>query len=440
MRADMPLNRKSADGPESAAYRWYMLAVLLGIYMAGSIDRSMISVVLEPIKTEFKLSDASLGLLSGVAFSVPFACAVLPLGWLIDRYERRSLLGLLCGLWSLLTFLGAFAGSYVQLLATRFVVGAADAGQAPASLSLIADTFPPNRRSTAIGIFSSGAALSVILIFLLGGWVLAHFGWRSVFLVAGLPGIAMALLVLFTFREPRRGQYDGGQAVKPERLSIRASTKIIFGRRSLVHSLIAYMLATGVQITAMIWLVSFLTRVHGMQPSAASIWIGVLLGIAQALGALVIGPIADRYSRGEGGRLANVPAIGAAVAFISGIAMCLAPSLEGTLAAMTVLGFCAGVFTGTSYSLMVTLSPPTARGSALAIAKMLSLLVGQGFFSFMTGKVSDLVGGTDSIRIALMVTLTGHLWAAVHFYLAGRAARGEKTKKVVPFVEAMSSI
>jgi MFS family permease len=434
------MNDPSSPGRGGLArfYPWYMLAILMLIYAVGSIDRLVLSVVVEPIKHEFHLKDAQIGLLGGLAFSAPFAIASLPVGWLIDRLNRRVLLGVIVAVWSGLTMTGAAAGNFAALLLARVGVGGAEAGAQPASLSIMADLFPPKRRTTALSIFSVGTALGNIAIFLIGGLVLMKFGWRAVFFVAGIPGLLLAILVMFSFKEPERGRYDGPDGTRGApvtNLSIFATLKMVLKKPAIMHGIAAHTLATGVQFSVMIWVVSFLVRIHGLAPHAASIWVGSGVGLIQAGAGLLVGPFADRFSKGKVSRLALVPAAATIGCFVMGIAMCLAPTTGLALAALFVEAFFVGAYLGPSYSLMVSLAPANARGSTLAVLKLVSMLIGNGALAYVTGAVSDAVGGPASIQVAIVVTLVGYLWAAFHYYMSGRAAReggDRKAQRVQP--------
>src|SRR4029077_304628 len=161
--------------------------------------------IAEPLKLQFHLSDKQIGALTGTAYSVTYALAVLPMGWLIDRVDRRALLSITVAIWSALTAACAMSSSFIMLVVARMGVGAAEAPVMPASLSLIADVIPKRQRHTAISIYVSGAAVGQILIFILGVWLLMHFDWRRVFLVAGGPAAGLWGFFSFNTRgaEPR---------------------------------------------------------------------------------------------------------------------------------------------------------------------------------------------------------------------------------------------
>jgi MFS family permease len=427
-----PVAANPADA--NPAYKWYVLAILVLIYIFGSVDRGVISVVAEPLKEAFGLSDSQIGALGGLAYSLPYALFVLPMGWLVDRVNRRVLLSSTVTVWSLCTTFSAFAGSYASLVAARVGVGVAEAPASPASLSLIADTFPQRQRSTAVGVYYSGAAVGQFVIFVLGGWILLNFSWREVFLVAGVPGLILAGLLFFTTREPVRGAFD---TVRKNRVqqgkgmlggpSPKQTIKEIFLEPALRNALFANTFSTGVQYSLMVWLVSFLVRLHDLSVAEAAIWVGVGVGVSQSVGSLVVGPIADRFSQGDAARLALIPTLGTAAALVAGLVMTLATNFQVVIAGLIGVGFLAGIFVATGYSLILSLAAPDTRGTTLATGKLLSVLVGGGLIPLMTGVISDAVGGADSLRPAVLATVVLYSVATLFFARAGLHARKLRT-------------
>ncbi|MEA3132564.1 MAG: hypothetical protein QOG17_410, partial [Gammaproteobacteria bacterium] len=192
--------------PDRAARgAWYALTIMLLVYSCHFLDRAVLSLVAEPVRKEFGLSDSQLGMLNGFAFGLMFAVAGIPIGLLVDRINRSRLLACMVFLWSSATALCGLAQSYLALLTGRMAVGAAEAGGAPTSLSLMSDYFPPRLRSTAVGFYYLGNAVGGLMIFLVGSRVAAQYGWRAALLVAAVPGIALAVVAFATLREPVRG-------------------------------------------------------------------------------------------------------------------------------------------------------------------------------------------------------------------------------------------
>jgi len=402
-----PGDREAAG---SGAYKWYMLGVLVLIYIMGTVDRAVLSVIAEPLKLQFHLSDKQLGVLTGMAYSLTYALAVLPMGWLIDRVDRRALLSVTVAIWSLLTAACAMSSSFITLVAARMGVGAAEAPVMPASLSLIADVIPKKQRNTAVSIYVSGAAVGQILIFIIGGWLLMHFDWRKVFLVAGAPAALLAALFYMTTREPKRGALDadlGAVSAKAPKVPPRHVTKVIrdiLGNTALCLAILGYTLVTGVGYSVTVWITSFLVRVHGMTVGQGAIWAGVGFGLCMTIGSLLAGPLADRLSDGDQRRVAIIPAVTTVLGTAAGAVMSLANGWVLSIAGLSVFALMAGFFISTATSLVLSLAAPSERGITMATNRLVSILLGTGLIPVMTGAISDAIGGAGSIRPALLLT------------------------------------
>jgi MFS family permease len=396
--------------PAEGAYRWYVLGILVAIYVLGTVDRAVLSVIAEPLKLEFHLSDKQLGALTGTAYSVTYALAVLPMGWLIDRVSRRMLLSVTIAIWSLLTAACAMSSSFITLVAARMGVGAAEAPTMPASLSLIADVIPKGQRNTAVSIYVSGAAIGQILIFILGGWLLMQFDWRRVFLVAGGPAAFLAALFYITTREPERGTLDvdpGSASTGTPRGPPRKLTQVIrsvLGNTALCFAILAYTLVTGVGYSVTVWITSFLVRVHGMTVSQGAIWAGVGFGVCMTIGSLLAGPLADRISNGDQRKVAVIPAVTTLLGTAAGAVMSLANGWVLSVVGLSVFALMCGFFISTATSMVLLLAAPSERGITMATNRLVSILLGSGLIPLLTGTVSDAIGGAGSIRPALLFT------------------------------------
>jgi MFS family permease len=399
-----PGERQAAGG----AYKWYVLGVLTLIYLMGTIDRAVLSVIAEPLKLQFHLSDKQVGLLTGTAYSVTYALAVLPMGWLIDRMDRRALLSITVAIWSVLTAACSMSSSFISLIIARMGVGAAEAPVMPASLSLIADVIPKEQRNTAVSIYISGAAVGQILIFIIGGWLLMHFDWRTVFLVAGGPAALLAVLLYFTTREPERGALDtdrgatSAEASPPRNLA--RLIRDILGNTALCLAIVGYTLVTGVGYSVTVWITSFLVRVHGMTVGQGAIWAGLGFGVCMTVGSLLAGPLADRLSMGEPRRVAIIPAVTTVLGAAAGTLMALANTWVVSVVGLSLFALMAGFFIATGTSLVLSLAAPNERGTTMAANRVISILLGTGLIPVLTGTVSDAIGGAGSIRLALLFT------------------------------------
>lgn len=205
------------------AYAWYALGVLVLVYIVNFVDRQILSILVGDIKRDLRVSDAQIGFLYGTAFAVFYALFGIPLGRLADNWYRGRLMAMGLALWSSMTALSGFANSFGALAAARIGVGIGEASASPAAYSMISDSFPKERRATALSIYSSGLYIGGALSLPVGGLVVSRWnaaypdpttaplglaGWQAAFLAVGLPGLLLALWVL-TLREPQRGASDG---------------------------------------------------------------------------------------------------------------------------------------------------------------------------------------------------------------------------------------
>jgi MFS family permease len=212
-----------APKPRIGGYAWYALAVLVLIYIINFVDRQILSILVPEIKRDLGVSDAQIGFLYGTAFAVFYALFGIPLGRLADSWYRGRLMAMGLALWSSMTVFSGFANSFGMLAAARIGVGIGEASASPAAYSMISDSFPKERRATALSIYSSGLYIGGAISLPIGGFVVSRWtqawpdpataplglaGWQAAFMAVGLPGLLLALWIL-TLREPLRGASDG---------------------------------------------------------------------------------------------------------------------------------------------------------------------------------------------------------------------------------------
>ncbi|MEM7019279.1 MAG: MFS transporter, partial [Pseudomonadota bacterium] len=212
--------------------RYYALVVLTIVYTFNFIDRQLLAILQESIKADLDLMDWQLGLLTGFAFALFYVTAGIPIARWADRSNRRNIIALAIGLWSLMTAISGFVQNYTQLLLARIGVGVGEAGGSPPAHSIISDIFPPEKRASALAFYSMGVNFGILFGFLAGGWLNEFFGWRVAFMVVGLPGILIALIVLFTLREPIRGLSENRQAQADDNESFVDVLKLLWSRWS----------------------------------------------------------------------------------------------------------------------------------------------------------------------------------------------------------------
>jgi len=200
---------KQATADTSPAYRWYALGLLVVVYVFNFIDRSILGILVQPIKEDLGVSDTAMGFLGGIAFATFYTFLGIPIARMADRGSRRNILAVCLALWSAATALCGLVQNFYQLLAARIGVAVGEAGGSPPSHSMISDMFPPSSRATALGIYALGIPIGTMLGNLGGGWVADSLDWRTAFLLVGLPGVVLAVIVRLTLKEPPRGASEG---------------------------------------------------------------------------------------------------------------------------------------------------------------------------------------------------------------------------------------
>jgi MFS family permease len=432
----------AAPAASRAGYARYVLGTLMCVYMIHHLDRMTIALLLEPIGKEFRLSDAQRGLLAGFAYAIPFALAGLPLGMLIDRVPRVRLLAVLLATWSALTALCALATSFWWLALARIGVGVAESGGTPANVAILSDYFPPERRARALGLYYMAPHLGTVVGFALAGTVATLFGWRAAFLLVGLPGLALVLLLVTTIREPSRGATTtASERAATTHLPADAAPSFAEFVRILVHTPSALHMLLGGTLSSMVtaglatWLPPFMIRLHGFSVQQAGIAIAFGMAPLGALGAALGGTLADRLGGSRSPRVARMLATAVAVstgAAVIGLNTASAALLIGCFA----LQLAAYVTTiGPSYAAVVGLMPVRTRGLSAALMQVSANVLGFGVGATLLGKLSDLLRpeyGLESLRYTMLGFSLLGLWAVAHFLAAARALRRASAGTVEP--------
>jgi predicted MFS family arabinose efflux permease len=414
----------------AAAYRWYVLAILMVTYAVHAMDRTIINVLLEPIRREFHLNDSAMGLLTGLGYAIPFAIAGMPLGALIDRTNRRRLLAALVATWSLFTAFGGLARTYLTLLVTRMAVGAAESGSPPAALSLISDFFPARLRATAVSIFYIGAPLGGMAGAYMGGVVTASHGWRAALFAAAAPGLIMALMILMTVREPRRGGQDAQQA-PAEKVSFGAALKLA-RNPGLACVLAALVIGALSSVGVGTWTPALLMRAYDV-PVQDTGKLVALINLVGAGGTALGGLLSDLYAKGRTERLLLLAGVTNLIAIPPFVLAVLAPDLATFLPAFLVWSVLHVLYWGPGFSLALGLAPSQTRGRLMALTFVLSNILGAGMGPQIVGLLSDgfaLAGDTQGLRhavacLSLAVAVAGGL-----FLLATRWVRPGVTESI----------
>jgi MFS family permease len=432
MDGSSPAAIRACNWHASPRYRAYALALLVVVGVVAWVDRNLFAVLLESIKLEFELSDTMLGLLGGVAFGVFYATLGLPVAWLADRYERRSLLAGALALWSACTAMLSFATGAATLFAARVAVGIGEAGGSPPSVSLVSDYFPRERRAFALGLYYLYMPCGFVVGYLAGGWLAEHVGWRAACLWLGLPGVALAALVRFTLREPPRGHGDGA-AAGDRAPPLVATLRDFLSRPALRHIPLGGAAHGAGAFAAAIWLPAYLMRTFEVSSTTAGAWLALAYGLGGGAGVLCGGWLADAIvARLRDERwYALWPVVLLISSVPAALTLYLAASPWLAVAALLAWAFVGHAFLGPVVALLQNLAGPTRRAVAAAFYLFLVNLVSMGVGPLAVGFLSDTLAprfGAAALRYALLAIVAGTtLLAALHFLLAARALARERS-------------
>jgi predicted MFS family arabinose efflux permease len=412
----------------SNAYLRYVLALLWVVSLLRFVDLQVIAVLLEPIKAEFELSDTQLGLLTGIAFALFYATLGIPIAWLADRYNRRNIIAVAMGLWSFMTVLCGMATGFVSLFLARIGVGIGEAGGLPPSASLVSDYFRPERRARIFAVLASAVPLGVFVGFLLGGWVAEFYGWRAAFIVAGAPGILVALVLWLTLREPPRGFSDKRGAAEPAP-PFKETLRYLAGLKSYRQIVLGTAIVTLGAVGSGIWIPSFFIRTHGMGIAEIGTWLAFIYGGGGAIGTISGGFLAEYLTEKTGDQRWYVWVCAIATACLLPFAFFVylwphpVPALLVHIGTTILMHMFMGPVGGT----VQNLAGPGRRAMAAAINLLMVNLIALGLGPLIVGAASDYFSasyGTDALRYSILtVVVIAFSWASLHFYLASRTLR-----------------
>lgn len=410
------------------------LGLLLAVYCFNFIDRTIISILQEPIKADLELSDTQLGLISGTAFALFYSVLGVPVARIAERVDRPRIIAVALASWSAMTMLCGVATSFFQLFLFRVGVGIGEAGGTPPAHALIADLFPAERRATAISIYSLGVPLGILFGAVAGGALGEALGWRAALMLMGAPGLLLALLVLIVIRDPR----SAAQAVAADRAVVpplRAVLTHLLARRAFIHLTIGITAASTAGYGILAFTAPFFMRQFNLGLASAGYTTGLIWGVAAGVGTLLGGLLVDRAMRRDRRFGAWIPAAGLALAAPLSITAYLQDMREAVIALLLVSGTAQFLYLGPTYALVQTLARPAMRATASALVLLVVNLIGLGVGPPLTGWLSDYFAATSGagtadasaagLRTALIATATLFLWSAVHYGIAARHLPGD---------------
>jgi MFS family permease len=414
----------------------YLLAVLTIVWFLAYLDRKIIALLVSDLKRDLLLTDVQARLLQGVAFAVLFDVAGLPIGQLVDRYNRRNIVIVGVLLWSAATILCGFATSYESLFVTRMFVGLGEACLAPAAASMVADAFSAERRGRAMGTMLTGGAVGTGASAFLAGAVMARFAaggtgifsgfaaWQLTFIAAGLGGIVVVPLLL-TIGEPPRQQAAGPSERPAAQTTILAVLREHW--RLLVPLYIGFVANMVAAFGTSAWIPTMLMRDYHMTAARVGVILGTLL-----LGMGIVSPIlggwaSDLAARRNAatGRLRLAGAMFVVQAGL-GAAILLLRDLEPTLATLAVNSLASSCLAASAMVVLQESGPPQVRGQSIAVYLVATNVIGMGLGPLFVALLTDHVFGSEAMvrqSVAATLAFTGALGVAMMLVALGSAGR-----------------
>jgi MFS family permease len=424
-KATTEMADRTADRGVASPRANYALAVLTVIYVLNYADRTVLSLLLDSIKKDFQLSDTVMGLISGFGFVLFYSLLGLPVARWADRFNRRFILTAGLVVWSAATCCSGLARNGWQLALTRFGVGAGEAGGIAPSHSMLADLFPKEKLPRALAILTAGSQIGVFVGAIMTGFVNQHYGWRVAFFVAGLPGIAVAILFRLTVKEPARGAMEGRRA-NANLFTIAQTALFLLRQRSFVFITIGGSLMGITFYGFQVWTPAFLHRVRHLSSGTIGAFQGTVSGVFGVAGVLLGGFLAEKLGKRDVRWRVYVPALAAGFAAPADLLFLFLPSLGASLVFWALAITCTAAYLGPTYAIYQSVSKVRMRAVASATFLFFGNLIGLGVGSWLIGALSDSLRpqhGDEAIRYALaaaslIALLAGSLFWAGSRYVA----------------------
>lgn len=456
VRASTEVYEEAPSPVFSRRYTMWVLALLLVVYASNFIDRTILSVLAQPIKEELHLADWQLGVLGGLSFAVLYSLLGIPIARLAERRSRVPIITAALVVWSAMTVLSGMVATYLQLVLCRIGVGIGEAGCTPPAQSLISDYFPPERRATALSIYGLGVPIGVLLGSVIGGSIAQQWGWRTAFFLVGAPGLVLAVLVRLTLREPPRGHSERVGPVA-DATSTWDVARTLWGKPAFRHLAAGITVASFAGYAISAFEATYLMRAFHLNVAQAGVIAGLVSGLSAAAGTLLGGFLTDWAGRRDRRWYVWIPAIGLALSAPFYVAAYLQTDLRLVIALLIPPGVLHVLYLGPTYSVMHNMVQPRMRATATALVLFVLNIVGLGLGPTLLGLASDLFavaafrgdfvalcpGGVpradalaSTAQACRAASATGlawaivafspvYLWAGAHYALAGRRLRAD---------------
>ena len=414
----------------SPVYSWYVVFVLTMLYIISFLDRTIISLVIEPLKEDLGVSDTGVSLLSGLAFALFYSVLGVPIGRLADRRSRRWIIGIGATFWSIMASACGLAQSYAQLFLARVGLGVGEAALMPAAFSMISDYFPRKKFARAYAVMMLGAPIGSGLAFIVGGMIAGYAervgtvewpvlgeirSWQLVFLITGLPGIFIAFWAMLTIREPARKDLLSAADSAMEHgsgLSLRVVIDFVRERGATYGTLLSGMsLMAMLTLGYLAWIAVFLMRTHELDAADVGKLFGPIATIAGVAGVLAGSAWCSWLAnRGHTDAPLRTAVHSLWIVIPCGIAAPLVGDLQLALPLIAVLVFFLTFPQGTNVAAFQLITPNEMRAQVSAVFLLITNVCGLGFGATIVALLTDFFfGAPERINesLALMTLLVG---------------------------------
>ena len=417
-------------------YRYYVLIMVTVVSMVNIADRLIMSILMEDIKAEFHLSDTQVGLLVGLAFALFYALMSFPIARWADIGNRKNILSLAVILWSGMTALCGAAVGFYSLFFARLGVGVGEAGGSPPTYSLIADYFKPSERARAMGVYMVGAALGTGGGLIIGGILGEMLGWRTTFLVLGIPGVLLGLLFFFTVKEPQRGRLDAGEAKDKKAKDINKTLKSLAANPVFIRISVSFAMLTMIGYAMAFWLAPIMLRNFDVSLGKVGLYLGLTYIAAGIPAPLIGGYLTDYMAKRDARWLAWIPAIAIVIVSVALWFCVMADSFEVFLSFFVLAYFVFMIPQGASLSLLQSSLGAGERAVGASFALIINSLIGAALGPLLVGMLSDAMAadyGVKSLNYALIIVSIGASIIGSIFYLwTARAMSVELVPDIEP--------
>lgn len=413
------------DPDTLSRYTWYVVFLLAVANFFNYMDRMALALLAPAIKMDLHLTDSQLGLLTGLAFSLFYATCGIPVARWADRGTRRNIVALALAVWSTMTALSGAARNFWHLFFTRVGIGAAEAGCIAPSQSILCDYIPLRRRPGIFALQGAGAIAGMMFGMVAAGALVDAIGWRWTFVALGVPGIAFAVVLRFTLREPQRGAMDG-VPVESTVLSFWQTLTMLWRRRTFRFLSFAFALNGFITYGLNQWWPSFYARIFELSSSSIGVYLGIAFGIGSTAGLLSGGLLANKVAQRDVRLPLKIGAAAIVLAVPAALTSLFVPSVTVSMTLVSITAFLWSVPQSSVVAMSLSIVPSQVRATAGAINILFAAVLGFGLGPLCVGILSDLLTGAlgqEALRYALLLPVSLLPGLAFCLYSATRTLR-----------------